>query len=83
MNGDQQDDLRIKILAFVLSAGILGTEEISSEKFAGLSVNILEIAGFWWLVSAMVFGVEYGANSAKHNSRGGVEEDFETVPGNR
>jgi hypothetical protein len=82
MNGNQRDDLRIKVLAFVLSAGILETEKFVSGCLAGLSVNILGIAGFWWLVRAMEFGVDFGANSAKHNLRGGVEESLETVPGN-
>jgi hypothetical protein len=75
----EQCDLRVKYLAFGVSAGLF---EIGKDNVSGLFATVLRTTRFRWLVCAVVFGVHVSANCVKHNSRGGVEEKFETAPGN-
>ena len=77
-------DLRIKYLAFGISEGLFEIEKVASkDNVADVFTKALRATRFRWLVRAVVSGVENGANWTEPNSRGGVEESLETVPGNR
>jgi hypothetical protein len=77
-------DLRIKYLAHGISEGLFEIEKVASkDNVADVFTKVLRATRFRWLVSAVVSGVGNGANWAEPNSRGGVGEQVDTVPGTK